>query len=234
MRGRCCAAIKAQSRKVKKRKLARREIAGGGSARGRLLAAATTADAALLQLPRARRCGGAKAAGVAEAGATVLSSNERELKLRVQLPAAQFTPKQVGGQDFIEMTMEGMGQGGDNGEPGLPALSKFFAIPEGANVEIETSNVQSYTLQDVNLYPTQPQPVDQKPPTPKPAIDTFLEPPFVIDRKAYASRSEFPAKPVDGGAMGSDARSERRRRRHRTAASTPRGRTGSRCSRRST
>ena len=191
-----------QTKKVKKRKLARREVAGGGSARGKLLAAATTADAALLQLPRARRCGGAKASGVAEAGATVLESNERTLKLRVQLPAVQFIPKQVGGQDFVEMNMEGMGLGGDNGEPGLPAMSKFFAIPEGANVSVETSNVESYTLRNVNLYPTQPQPVDQKPPTPKPAIDTFLEPPFVIDRKAYSSSRPFPAEPSTGGDMG--------------------------------
>jgi hypothetical protein len=139
---------------------------------------------------------------VGEAGATVLESNERTLKMHMQLPAVQFVAHQVGGQDFLEMTMEGMGQGGDNGEPGLPAMSKFFAIPEGANVQVEFSNVQGYTLKNVNLYPTQPQPVDQKPPTPKPAIDTFLEPPFQINRKAYASNASFPPAPADGGSLG--------------------------------
>ena len=191
-----------QTKKVKKRKLARREVAGGGSARGKLQAAATTADAALLQLPRARRCGGAKASGVAEAGATVLESNERTLEMRVRLPAAQFIPKQVGGQDFLEMNMEGMGLGGDKGEPGLPAMTKHFAIPEGASVSVDTSNAESYVLRNVNLYPTQPQPVDQKPPTPKPAIDTFLEPPFVINRRAYDSARPFPRTPSTGGEMG--------------------------------
>jgi hypothetical protein len=192
-----------QAKQVKKgRKLARREVAAAVG-RGKLQAGIATVDAALLQLPRARRCGGAKASGVREAGSTVLESNERTLKLRIQLPAVQFVAHQAGGEDFLEMTMEGMGQGGDNGEPGLPALTKYFAIPEGANVSVDVSNVQSYTLKNINLYPTQPQPVDQKPPTPIPDIDTFLEPPFTLDRTAYASNEPFPPSPSEGGAVGS-------------------------------
>jgi hypothetical protein len=191
-----------QARKVKKgRRLARREVQAG-TGRGKLAADAATVEAALLQLPRSRRCGGAKASGVGEAGATVLESNERTLRLRMQLPPAQFVPHQVGGQDFVEMTMEGMGLGGDNGEPGLPAMTKLFAIPEGADVRIQTSNVKSYKLTGVNLYPTQPQPVDQRPPTPKPPIDTFLEPPFVINNRDYKSNAAFPPAPSEGGAMG--------------------------------
>ena len=192
-----------QARRVRRgRRVARREITAG-TGRGRLQAASATVDAALLQLPRARRCGGAKASGVREAGATVLESNERTLRMHVSLPPAQFIPHQVGDQQFIELAMEGMGQGGDDGEPGLPAMTKFFGIPEGAHVDIDFSNVQSYTLKNVNLYPTQPAPVDGvRPPTPKPPIDAFLEPPFEIDRKAYASNKPFPDAPADGGAMG--------------------------------
>jgi hypothetical protein len=135
-----------QAKKVKKgRKLARREVATG-TGRGKLQADAATVDAALLLLPRARPCGGARASGVAEAGATVIESNERTLKMHVQLPPPQFVPHQAGGQDFVEMTMEGMGKTGDNGKPGLPEMTKLFAIPEGATVSTDLSNVQSYTL----------------------------------------------------------------------------------------
>jgi hypothetical protein len=191
-----------QAKQVRKgRKLARREVAAS-LGRGKLEADLATVDAALLQLPLARRCGGAKASGVAEASATVLQSDERTLKLRMQLPAVQFVAHQAGGQDFLEPTMEGMGKGGNNGEPGLPAMTKFFGIPEGADVSVSVSNVESYTLKNVNLYPTQPEPKDQAPPSPKPPIDTFLEPPFQLSKTAYNSNKPFPPAPSEGGAIG--------------------------------
>jgi hypothetical protein len=120
----------------------------------------------------------------------------------MQLPAVQFVAHQAGGQDFLEPTMEGMGKGGNNGEPGLPAMTKYFGIPEGADVSVNVSNVQSYTLNNVSLYPTQPEPKDQKPPSPKPPIDTFLEPPFQLNKTAYKSNKPFPPAPSEGGAVG--------------------------------
>src|SRR4051794_33090014 len=190
-----------QLRRVRARRI-RARTTTAGSARGRLRAAATTAEAALLILPRAKRCGGAKPSGVSETKTTVLASDERHLKLHVDLPPAQFVSHQVGGKDFLEMTMEGMGQSGDVGDPGPPAKTSLFAVPEGADVNVSFSNVKGYELNGVNLYPRQPQPVDQKPPSPIPPIDTFLEPPFKIDGKAYKSNGPFPAAPADGGSLG--------------------------------
>jgi peptidase C25-like protein len=132
----------------------------------------------------------------------VLASTERQLKMRIQLPPPQFVSHLVGGKDFLEMAMEGMDVSGDIGKPGLPMRSTFFAIPEGANVDLDVSNVKGYTIPAVQLYPLQEQPVDQRPPTPKPPIDTFVEPPFEINGKAYNSNAKFPSAPVDGGALG--------------------------------
>ena len=198
------------TRGVKARKLKGRSP-GDGTNRGRLKADLATIDAALLQLPRARRCGGAKATGEAEMKTNVLESNEKTLKMHVELPAVQFVAHDVGGKDFLEMTMDGMGKTGDVGDPGLPVSTNQFAIPQGANVEVKFDNVKSYTLKGVDLYPTQPQPVDGKkgdvpltiadvPGAPQRA--DFEEPPFKIDRKAYSSDATFPEAPVDGGAMG--------------------------------
>ena len=208
-RRRPCASIKTlrtfnrQLKRVRARKpRARVRRPTAGSPRGVLAARVVTLNAALLQSPKAKRCGGGKRNPVTEAKSRVLSSSEKQLKMRIQMPPPQFVAHNVGGKDFLEMAMEGMDVSGDIGKPGLPMKSTFFAIPEGADVAIDVSNAKGYTIPGVELYPLQKQPVDQAPPTPKPAIDTFLEPPFRLNNKAYDSKAKFPPSPADGGALG--------------------------------
>ena len=208
-RRRPCASIRTlkryrkQLRRVRvRRNRDRNRTPTAGSPRGRLAARVVTLNAALLQSPKSRRCGGGRKNPVTEAKSTVLSSDERQLKMRIQLPPPQFVSHLVGGKDFLEMAMQGMDVSGDIGQPGLPMKSTFFGIPEGASVDVDVSNVKSYTIPGVELYPLQEQPVDQAPPTPKPPIDTFMEPPFEISGKAYNSNKTFPPAPVDGGALG--------------------------------
>ena len=174
----------------------------GMSARGRLQARLLNVNAALLQTPRSKRCGGGRRSRVTEVKPTVLASDERELRVRVQLPPPQFVAHQAGGRDFLEMAMEGMDTAGDVGKPGLPMASTFFGIPEGATVDVDVTGVKGYTIPGVQLYPLQKQPVDLKLPEGAPDETTFLEPPFKLNRKAYDSRSKFPSSPVDGGSLG--------------------------------
>jgi hypothetical protein len=174
----------------------------GMSPRGRLQARLLNVNAALLQTPRSKKCGGGRRSRVAEVKPTVLSSDEHQLKVRVQLPPPQFVPHQAGGKDFLEMSMEGMDAAGDVGKPGLPMDSTFFGIPEGANVDVDVSNVQGYTIPAVQLYPLQKQPVDLELPEGAPDQTTFLEPPFRLNEKAYDSKNKFPSSPADGGALG--------------------------------
>jgi Peptidase family C25/Propeptide_C25 len=172
------------------------------SPRGRLQARLLNVNAALLQTPKSKRCGGGRRSRVTELKPTVLSSDERQLKVRVQLPPPQFVAHQAGGKDFLEMTMEGMDVSGDVGKPGVPMDSQFFGIPEGASVDVDVSNVQGYTVPGVQLYPLQKQPVDLKLPEGAPDESTFLEPPFRLNEKAYDSGKKFPSSPVDGGSLG--------------------------------
>jgi Peptidase family C25/Propeptide_C25 len=176
----------------------------GSSARGRLTARALWADAALLALPGARRCGGAKVSVTPTAKTTVLDSSERQLKLRIDLPPAHFVPHQVGGKDWMELEMEGMGNASRIGEPAVPSFSTLFGIPQGADVSIKVDASESFTLTGIDLYPSQPQPVDRAPdPTAKPPPEVFDEPPFQIDKAAYRSDSSFPSAPADTAALGS-------------------------------
>src|SRR3954470_1666356 len=194
-------AYKRGLRHVRVRRNARRQVMAG-SPRGDLQARLLDVQIALKQTPRAKKCGGGRRSTVNEARATVLESTERTLTVQFKLPPPNFVAHQVGGKDFVELEMEGTGLGAGDGQPGLPALSRFFGIPEGATVDVDPGSVKGYTLDGVNLYPDQPEPVDQKPPTPIPPIDTFLEPPFKIDNKAYDSNKPFPPNPVDGGPLG--------------------------------
>ena len=76
---------------------------------------------ALLALPRARAAAAA-GSSVAQAKSDVLESDARHLRLRVSLPLPTFAAHQVGGSDYQQMFMEGMGETGDDGKPG-PARS---------------------------------------------------------------------------------------------------------------
>jgi hypothetical protein len=212
-RRRPCASIKTLRkfrrglRRVK-RPRARGAAPTAGSERGQLEALAFKANVALMQLPRARRCGGGKRARVDEASSTVLTSNERELRMRVQLPAPTFAPQQVGGREFLQIVMEGAGETGDEGKPGIPTLTKHFGVPDGADISLKINGAQGYNVQGINLYPHQPQPVDQKqlpneiagPGSPDRGV--FQNPPFEIDQGAYRSNARFPAQPSHAGPLG--------------------------------
>jgi Peptidase family C25/Propeptide_C25 len=204
-----CASIKTlrtynrQLKRVKVRKHRTRDRRPtAGSPRGRLVARVVMLNAALLQSSKSKRCGGGRRNPVTEAKSTVLSSSEKRLKMRIKLPPPTFAAHLVGGKDFLEMAMQGMDVSGDPGDPGLPMKSSFFAIPNGANVDVDVSNVKSYTIPGVELYPLQDQPVDLALPPGAPDPTTFADKPFTIDNRAYNSKAKFPASPADGGALG--------------------------------
>jgi Peptidase family C25/Propeptide_C25 len=170
------------------------------SVRGQLESDTLSANVALLALPRARRCGGRRVT-VAQAKSDVLESDENHLRLRLSLPLPTFAAHQVGGSEYQQMLMEGTGETGDEGKPGLPILGQFFGVPEGANVTVSVNDTTGYDLSGINLFPHQPDPVDQGAPG-QPPLSDFLEDPFVKSKRAYRSRKPFPAKPAEGGLLG--------------------------------
>ena len=133
------------------------------SRRGQLESDTLAANVALLALPRARRCGG-KRVSVAQVKADVVESDERHLRLQVSLPLPTFAAHQVGGSEYQQMLMEGAGETGDEGKPGLPILGQFFGVPEGADVTVTVNGTTANDLPGVNLFPHQPDPVDRAPP----------------------------------------------------------------------
>jgi hypothetical protein len=202
----CKAARILRTYRSKLGKVRRRKIPGptptGSSLRGQLESDALAANVALMGLPRAARCGGARAA-VTEATPTVVESDERHLRLRVSLPAPTFSSHQVRASEYQQMFMEGMGETGDEGKPGLPTLTSFLAVPTGADVSVAVNRTDGYDLEGVKLYPHQPEAVDQAdPPGGAPPKSDFIDGPFVRSARAYRSNSPFPGRPAHAAVLG--------------------------------
>jgi hypothetical protein len=175
----------------------------GTTIKGQLEAEALRANVALLQLPNSKRCGGGRKPGVTQSAPKVLESDQNHMRLRIALPSPTFAPHKIGGAVYEQMFMDGMGEGGAVGQPGLPQTTQFYGVPQGADVKVSLNGSRGYDLQGVNLYPHQPAAMDI-PHLPSGAPDpaTFANQPFVKDGKAYSSNHKFPVSPSDASGLG--------------------------------
>jgi hypothetical protein len=98
------------------------------------------------------------------------------------------------GRDFIGVNMDGTDFLGANGDPGVPAFTRLFAVPRGARMSVRVSNARGYTLEGIDLFPKQEQAVDQELPPDFPSAETFADRPFRIDRGAYRARGAIPRR----------------------------------------
>ena len=152
----------------------------------------------LLQAPGSEACGGTTVPsnGGSEPTVQVASSDTTGITLNVTFPSPTFTSRVGDGVSYLDMGMDGLGSVGVAGRPNVPALSRFFALPTGADAPTVTLlGSSSYTLGDIRLWPEQPEAAD-------PTAVEFAQPPFLIDRAAYAAGGPFPASPVSTAPLG--------------------------------
>jgi hypothetical protein len=162
----------------------------------------------LLSDRRTKACGGAVTIPtIPSAQTAVLRSDENGMTVRVKLPALAFVPEQGGGKAWTKLVLANTDSPGDPGDPGIPVASGIVAVPDGAKLEVKTTKTESYTLDGVEVFPAQPDPVDQTPapglaPRPNFREPPFSEAPFTVDTKTYATDAQFPAAPAFGKALG--------------------------------
>jgi peptidase C25-like protein len=167
---------------------------GPASVRGTLERDALAVDAGLKQLPGTRRCGGGATRAGTNLDTRVRRSSKRTLRMHVTLPVARWEARSGGGRDFIGLNMDGTDFLGANGDPGVPAFTRLFAVPRGARMSVRVSNARGYTLEGIDLFPKQDQAVDQELPPDFPPAETFADKPFRIDRGAYRGRGAIPRR----------------------------------------
>lgn len=145
----------------------------------------------LLQAPDSSACGGVTVPSNGGTAPTVqvTASDDTGLTLHVSFPDPSFTPRVGDGVAYLDMSMDGLGGVGDAGSPNVPALTRFFALPQGADGSVRVLGSSSYTVGGVLLWPQQPEAAD-------PTAVEFGAPPFTIDQKRYAADAFYPASPV--------------------------------------
>ena len=157
----------------------------------------------LLASKRTRRCGGgAKARRSDHPKTRILTSNEQRLRVRVQLPELGFVAREAGGKLWTQLVLPNSDAPGALGAPGIPVVSDILAVPDGATIQVKTNDVDKVTMEGVDVFPAQPDPVDQDTQPPNFLAGPFADRPFQISQKAYASDRLVPAKPADADLLG--------------------------------
>ena len=72
------------------------------------------------------------------------------------------------------------------GMPDLPVVSRYVAIPRGANVVLNVKNKETETISDVEIMPAPMLPLDND--------DTPMQ--YIRDEKVYSTNAFYPAEPV--------------------------------------
>lgn len=155
----------------------------------------------LLQDPRAAECEGAEQAGIHEPIVEIAESSNTQFSFAVQLPLPKLTTQTEEEETFTQVHVEGVdNQIGEVGTPAVPMWRTIIGVPHGATPQIMSVTPQLGGEIQMLLLPYQPQPVDQEIPpedevTPEPAPETFANPPFEINREAYAQNTQVPPNP---------------------------------------
>ena len=151
----------------------------------------------LLQADGSERCGGTgvPAAPGSAPDVNVVSSDTSGLTLHVSFPAPSFTTRIGNGVAYEDVAMDGLGSPGAVGKPNVPALTRFFALPQGADGSVRVLGSTGYDLNGIRLWPQQEEAPDAD-------RSPFASPPFTIDTKAYSTNAPYPATPVREAALG--------------------------------
>jgi hypothetical protein len=179
----------------KRRRVARRVSA--------LAPASLASSRLLLASKRTRRCGGGvKPRRSDHPRARILQSDAQRLRVRIDLPELQFVPREAGGKHWTQLVVPNSDAPGTPGTPGIPVVSEILAVPDGATIQLKTNDVDKLTVGGVDVFPAQPDPVDQDTAPPNFLEGPFADKPFQLNKRAYARDALVPAKPADADSLG--------------------------------
>jgi hypothetical protein len=165
--------------------------------------ASITASQKLLASKKTKSCGGGVAPSTRQSTTTtVMSSDENGMTVQVHLPVLHFVPESGGGKTWTKLVAPNTDSPGAPGTPGIPIVSSTYGVPDGATAKVTSTSSTSYTMQGVDVFPAQPDPVDADSAPPNFLGGPFKQPPFQIDSAAYSKPGLVPATPADGGILG--------------------------------
>ncbi|MDR2083380.1 MAG: C25 family cysteine peptidase [Bacteroidales bacterium] len=91
------------------------------------------------------------------------------------------------GEEMHEIGLSGIFIPNDEGMPNLPRISRFVAIPEGAEVKVSIKSMVTETLENINIAPAlRIQAIPEEPVTD-----------YVKNGKVYSTKEFYPSNPVE-------------------------------------
>ena len=165
--------------------------------------ASLNASRLLLAGKKTKRCGGgSKARPNDNPKVRVVGSDGRRLRVKIQMPELGFGTAVGGGKAWTKLGLAHSDAPGTPGTPGIPVVSDVLAIPDGAKVGVTVNDVNKVAMDGVDVFPAQPDPVDDDTPAPDFLEGPFADAPFQLNSKAYNKSSPIPAKPADVDSLG--------------------------------
>ncbi len=93
------------------------------------------------------------AGNAGETGISLQSQGAQGVELRFEMAAFGMEPVSIDGQEYRKVTLPGVFLPNDAGAPDLPGISRFVAIPQGAEAVLEIVSARTQTFQDVLVSP---------------------------------------------------------------------------------
>ncbi|MCL2167935.1 MAG: C25 family cysteine peptidase [Lentimicrobiaceae bacterium] len=109
------------------------------------------------------------------------------ISIHMGLQSYEISSLNYRGEDMHEINLSGIFIPNDEGMPNLPRMSKFIAVPKGAELRVSINSMETETFQNINLAPAlriQAIPED-------PVID------YVKDERVYTTNEYYPQNPVE-------------------------------------
>ncbi len=105
----------------------------------------------------------------------VIDSATGQLMLEFLLPGLTATTRELGGDIYQQLTIDGGDYSGHVGEPMLPTFSRLLELPASKGVTIEINAVETTTISNIKPMPNQSSVTDA----------------FIIDHDAYQDATSF-------------------------------------------
>ncbi|MDR2970451.1 MAG: C25 family cysteine peptidase, partial [Bacteroidales bacterium] len=108
------------------------------------------------------------------------------IAVNVSLSAYEITSLNHKGEAMHEISLSGIFIPNDEGMPNLPRISRFVAVPNGAEVKISIKSMETKTLTNINIAPAlRIQPISEEP-----VMD------YVKNEKVYSTNDFYPQNPA--------------------------------------
>ena len=116
----------------------------------------------------------------------VTNNTRSNLELSLQIDDFVLEDSNIDGVEGKFITLNGIFLPNEAGMPDLPIVSRYVAIPRGADVVLNVKNQVTETISDVDIMPAPELPLD----------DDKSPMRYVRDEKVYSTDAFFPAEPI--------------------------------------